>query len=156
MGFELKHTRGEGFMYAPKITVRPAVKRKDQDVRYRCYSTINKSYANFNLDGDFSHSSRRSQPEITIHTEAFKVIKRTPKGAWIEVGYGKKFVLDGAGKRYAHKTVALARESLIARQQMRLCILEDGLENTELTLYALKRLDGEGEVIPSIIKESGD
>lgn len=51
----------------------------------------------------------------------YRVIKRTPKGAWIEEGIGgKRFVLLTARKRFACPTEAEALESLVARKQAHL------------------------------------
>lgn len=51
-----------------------------------------------------------------VHT-TYRVIKRTPKGAWIDLGWGdKRFVLLTARKRYALPTQAEALESFIMRK----------------------------------------
>lgn len=51
-----------------------------------------------------------------VHT-TYRVIKRTPKGAWIDLGWGdKRFVLLTARKRYALPTQAEALESFILRK----------------------------------------
>lgn len=52
-----------------------------------------------------------------VHT-TYRVVKRTPKGAWIDLGFGsRRFVLLTARKRYALPTQGEALESFILRKQ---------------------------------------
>lgn len=54
----------------------------------------------------------------------FPVLKRTPKGVWIDVWGTKKFVLESARKRYATASLTSAKESFIARKERQLGIHE--------------------------------
>ena len=50
--------------------------------------------------------------------EAYKVVKRTAKGAWIYIGYGikDKFILDDARRRWAYPTKEEALNSYRIRK----------------------------------------
>lgn len=89
---------------------------------------------------------------ITIDLMEFQVKKRTLKGAWITrygIGLGgdygpRRFVLNGAGKRYAYPTVEAALESFIIRKtrqiihlEKRLCIAKAALNATKLDGFRL-------------------
>jgi hypothetical protein len=64
---------------------------------------------------------------LAISCNTFRVIKRTPQGAWVVPEYWadrpeswdrlKRFILEGDGRRYAYPTRELARESFIARKK---------------------------------------
>jgi len=85
--------------------------------------------------------------EMVIDLMQFRVMRRTPKGAWISrnpVGFdyprGKdRFVLDGEGKRFAYPTQELALESFKARKRSQIGRLE-----TQMTIAkaALKAASG--------------
>lgn len=84
------------------------------------------------------------ESKITVDTLVFRVVKRTPKGAWIvKIGecyssdldfthyhsHGKKrFVLDGPGKRHAYPSMEAAIESYLARKEMQIWRLESQLK----------------------------
>jgi hypothetical protein len=55
--------------------------------------------------------------QLTVELRKFEVISHTPKGLWLRVFNGdKRFVLIGARKKFACPTLALAKESFIARK----------------------------------------
>lgn len=68
-------------------------------------------------------NARWSNDRLAISVIEFRIVRRTPKGAWITPKWNHddtrflKFVLDGTGKRYAYPTRELARESFIARKR---------------------------------------
>ncbi|MBU9200319.1 hypothetical protein KTD31_02995 [Burkholderia multivorans] len=63
---------------------------------------------------------------VVVTASAYPVVRVTPKGKWISLGFGgKKFVLSEARKRYAHETVDLAVESFRARKNRRISILQN-------------------------------
>jgi hypothetical protein len=82
-------------------------------------------------DEEFGFSSRR---EVTLLE--FRVVKETPKGAWIETTFcgDKRFVRLDARKQYACPTVELARQSFIARKKRQIKILTKQLENAKEAL----------------------
>ena len=61
--------------------------------------------------------------EFTIYLCEYKILRETPKGAWIDAYGEEKFCLSGSGKRYAHTTRELAYSSFKARKEMqhRIC-----------------------------------
>ncbi len=76
-------------------------------------------------------NSRMSDDVLAISCIEYNVVKRTPRGAWIEPKWVTdynfedlehrkmhwKFILDGVGRRFAYPTRELARESFIARKR---------------------------------------
>jgi len=59
---------------------------------------------------------------LAISCVEYRVIKRTPKGAWIaptwdNEGRHKRFVLDSSGKKFAYPTREAARASFIIRKK---------------------------------------
>lgn len=73
--------------------------------------------------------------EIKIRLDKFRVVKRTPKGAWViphwddgwwhDPNPKKRFVLDGDGRRYAYPTVEAAHKSYLRRKVVQINRLED-------------------------------
>ncbi|RLI66843.1 MAG: hypothetical protein DRO67_00270 [Candidatus Asgardarchaeum californiense] len=81
---------------------------------------------------------------LAVHCNKYKIIKRTPKGAWIRYCTGfpefdkyenKKFVLLTARKKFACETKEEARKSFIARKKRQIEILKAYLEQAETSLY---------------------
>lgn len=64
------------------------------------------------------------------------VAKRTPMGAWVQLGrLGKKrFVLNDSRKRYAHPTEAEALQSFIARKRRQKSIYAARHDHAEIML----------------------
>ncbi len=54
--------------------------------------------------------------EIQVWLRRYPVLKRTPKGAWLDIFGRRRFVLVSARKRYASPTIEEARESFLARK----------------------------------------
>lgn len=93
---------------------------------------------------------------VGITLRKYPILAKTPKGAWIEMGYHfadditdkmvvhKRFVLLTANKRFACPTEKEALESLIARKQRQIRILDNLKEDARLTIcLAKKKLDPE-------------
>lgn len=60
-----------------------------------------------------------------LHHLKFKVIKTTPKGVWLDVGFsGKRFVLSNAKRQWASPTLPAAIEKFRRRKEKHLAILE--------------------------------
>jgi hypothetical protein len=63
--------------------------------------------------------------ETRLRAMTFLVLKRTPKGAWINDYHGRRrFVLLTARKQYASETPIRATESFVARKRRQVSILE--------------------------------
>jgi hypothetical protein len=67
--------------------------------------------------------------------ERYLVIRRTPKGVWINGENGReKFILNGEGKRYAYPTLKQAIESFGFRKASQVKILKFQLEMADTLL----------------------
>lgn len=76
--------------------------------------------------------------EPYLFCAAYKVVRETAKGVWIDV-YGKeRFVLSGAIKRYAYPTKDEALHSFIKRKERQMKILQAQLERIATQLAATK------------------
>ena len=72
---------------------------------------------------------------VEVELRIFHVVKRTPKGFWIDLGFGsRRFVRSQGTKRYAHETPELAMQSFIARKRRQLQILHAQIEHAEQAL----------------------
>lgn len=139
----LKHARAP-FIKPPEVKINMPRLVNSAKYRYRGRSDVDTTFASFDEWGEPTFH-RRHQPQVTIWFQFFSVVKLTPKGAWIRTDEGERFVLNGAGKRFAHETPELALESLRARQQRRMGFLMRDLETVELTLYALAQRQKESD-----------
>ena len=79
-------------------------------------------------------------PRVEVHPESFLIVKRTPKGAWVNTYFGRKFVNLGARKRWACPTREEAMESFIARKERQLSILKAQARNVEAALDRAKEM----------------
>lgn len=82
-------------------------------------------------------------PDYSIRVALYKypIVKRTPKGAWIESfsnPSGKRFILLTARKQFASETVDKAKECFIARKKRYIHILSARIEDAE---NALKQME---------------
>lgn len=62
--------------------------------------------------------------ERGIVVREYEVLRETPKGVWLDVDDGERFVLLGARKRYACPTMREAQDSFIARKRRQIRILD--------------------------------
>jgi len=69
-----------------------------------------------------------------ICCNAYPIIKRAPKGAWISIMGEKKFVNLTARKQFACETKQLALDSFIARKKRQIIILNSQLEDAKTFL----------------------
>lgn len=83
--------------------------------------------------------------EMKIIADTFKVIKETPKGAWIvsdRYTNGKKhFVLNGSGKRFAYPDLDAAIASFKQRKIRQIQLLENQLIIARAALNGVKAED---------------
>lgn len=107
-----------------------SVKLKEgSDYLYRC-ETVRYSYI---IDADLDMYGT-SAPQIRI--DRFEIIRRTEKGAWICSVSGKRFILLTARKRFACETEKEAVESMIARRNRQIRIIEKQLERCKEDIMA--------------------
>ena len=72
------------------------------------------------------------------YTAAYEILRKTPKGCWISVGYEQeKFILDDARRRWAYPTVELARNSYRIRKERQIRHCNDMVEAANLGLVAM-------------------
>lgn len=91
-----------------------------------------------------------------MHT-TYRVTRRTPKGAWIDLGWGdKRFVLLSARKRYACPTEAEALESFIMRKRRQEDIYRDRVQSARNAQeMAFKQMRKLGIRIPESLEQDG-
>ena len=77
-------------------------------------------------------------PSVKVSLRKFSVIKKTPKGVWIDIFLGKRFVLSSARKRYACQTVEEAKDSFIARKNRQIHILGNRIKHAEEAIEKVK------------------
>ena len=63
-----------------------------------------------------------------VFLSTFRVLRRTRAGAWLDVWGEEKFVLDGAGRRYAYPTRDAAWDSFQHRKRRQRVHLEAALD----------------------------
>lgn len=86
---------------------------------------------------------------VEVKLRQYAVIKRTPKGCRVSLGYGVyRLVLDSARKRFAHETVEAARESFVARKRRQIRIYEARIQSARDAMRALDRLAPELPSLP--------
>lgn len=84
---------------------------------------------------------------IEVELRMYKLIRRTPKGAWIAQVFAhvdggtftgsERFVLDGAKKRFACPTIEAAKQSFIARKQRQIDIYQARIHRANVALSKL-------------------
>ena len=99
-----------------------------EDIYFRAVSTTDSEYP--------------CEEDFYIEFLAYRVVRRTKKGAWIQQGHYDKqrFVLDGATKRYAYPSKDEALESLIFRKTRHINILERELAEARVALRLANEL----------------
>jgi len=61
--------------------------------------------------------SSNSDDRVYLELTAYRIVRKTAAGAWIDVHGESKFVLDGNGKRWAYESQEWALNSFIKRKQ---------------------------------------
>ena len=75
-----------------------------------------------------------------IHTK-FRVVKKTPKGVWLEVGFsGKRFVLAESKRQYASPTFEQAKDKFRRRKGRQRSILRTQIAQIDSALDQLDHL----------------
>lgn len=75
-----------------------------------------------------------------VNLREYRVIRTTPKGAWIEYYGLNKFVKLDARKRFACPTKEEALASFMARKKKQIHILSSQLQNAETALRMADRI----------------
>jgi hypothetical protein len=70
-------------------------------------------------------------PKISLLFRAFRVIKHTPRGVWLDVYGMKRFVLKDSLKRYAYPTKAEAAMSYRKRKERQIKLLKAQLHRAQ-------------------------
>ena len=64
-------------------------------------------------------------PQVHIYVSKLRVLKHTPKGVWLDLGFGdRRFVLDAARRKYACPSFEEARTSFNARKARQVKLLQ--------------------------------
>lgn len=84
---------------------------------------------------------------IQLYMEEFKITKRTPCGAWINVYDDKKFVNLKAHKKYASETKEEAITAFVRRKERQISILSSRLSQAKAALsHGLAVVNKEAEI----------
>lgn len=93
---------------------------------------------------DMLESYNHLSPKIRVILLKYFVKRHTPKGKWIDMGFGdEKFVLNDSKKRFAHETKEDAIQSFIKRKERQKRILSSQLEHAIDALEIAQKLKGE-------------
>lgn len=68
----------------------------------------------------------------------YRVLKQTKKGVWLDIGFGKRFVLCESKRQFASPTLSLAKLKFRKRKERQLGILRAKIRDIE---EALGKLD---------------
>ena len=102
------------------------------EVAYRYYDV---------LVGDLAGDTNWTQ--VKVYLQDFHIIKKTPKGFWINLYHRRKFVLFDARKKYACLTKEEALKSFMARKVRQIRILENQLSHARQALGQVSCKNGE-------------
>jgi hypothetical protein len=75
---------------------------------------------------------------VQVLLDRFCIMKRTPKGAWIDAWGEKKFVNLTARKQYACETLDAAKQSYLARKKRQVRILSSRLSSAESAIRLIE------------------
>jgi hypothetical protein len=78
------------------------------------------------------------------YISAYEILRKTPKGCWIKIGYQtEKFILDGARRRWAYPTKELALDSYRIRKERQIRHCNDMIQaaNEGLIKMGFKIID---------------
>lgn len=83
---------------------------------------------------------KEASRSMSLYQKSFPIIKETPCGCWISIGYfnssdQKKFVNLKARKKWAHPTPEEAMDGFRARKERQLRILKGQVLRTQAALY---------------------
>lgn len=94
-------------------------------------------YASFDPFDEYGYHSSFGKTEIV--RREYRVVKRTPKGAWIELYPGRnRFVKNEGVKKFAHPDEESARAGFLARKRRQIKILSGQLADAKIALETAK------------------
>lgn len=115
---------------------------KDEDVQVREFTETHwfrvtvQTYGYTNEYGDVCGSYDR------VHVDELKVEKHTPKGAFLQTGFGaRKFVRRDyvhRGRAFAAPTLEQAKEDFVKRKAFQIGCLQDKINRAERQITAVK------------------
>ncbi len=83
------------------------------------------------------HENPCGNGSIVVYLYRYRIIKRTPKGCWIDLWGDKRFVRNEGRKRYALPTIKEAKESFIARKLAQIRIYRTRINIAQSALAAI-------------------
>jgi len=112
-----------------------------KDVLYRYHDTLCAPY----LD-EFDNPDGPSR--VVVSLETYEILRKTPKGAWVQCFGKDKFVLLAAKKRFACPTKEEALKSFVARKSTQRRILSDKILVAESAIREAKKIAEEEGIDP--------
>ena len=85
-----------------------------------------------------NHSTHNGQK---VYLYSYRILRETPKGYWVDLGYDEKWVPSEGKKRWAYPTKELAWESFVARKRRHASILRAQLKDVDAILDEIKTVD---------------
>jgi hypothetical protein len=76
---------------------------------------------------------------LTVRLYTYPIVKRTPKGVWINVYGDRRFIRLGTKKSFALPTEEEAKASFIARKKAHIRILTEQLRRAEVELELIDK-----------------
>lgn len=96
------------------------------------------------IEGEHYFRIENTSSPNELYLTAKKVLRRTPKGLWVD-DYGvEKFINNSHKKQFAHPTKELAMKAYIARRKRQVEILSAQLTGVEKQLQTAKILLEQG------------
>ncbi len=71
---------------------------------------------------------------IKVEHREYEVLKETPKGVWLNIGFSKTFVRRDAKRQFASPTVEQALEKFLRRKERQLAILRARMRSVEVAI----------------------
>lgn len=76
---------------------------------------------------------------LRVQVRTFDILKRTPKGAWINGPDGKQFICDNWFNKFANPTAEGARKDFIARKRRLIAIQERRIHDARLAIATAEK-----------------
>jgi hypothetical protein len=91
----------------------------------------------------------RSSSYQRIEHFMYVVVRRTPKGVWLDLGFHKRFVLLDAKKQWASPTFEAARDHFKARKRRQISILQAQLNDAKAALAGADSVERQDSCLDS-------
>ena len=76
---------------------------------------------------------------LRVRVMQFDVVKKTPKGAWINGNGGKQFIADRWFNKFANPTLEGARQDFLARKRRLIAIQKRRIRDARLAIATAKK-----------------